>query len=108
MGGDNGFVKFTRNYHNCHLWNYSSYPRLDTTGASDNGGNDSATDYRAGDNDDAEPVTTATKALATSAGAEPSGLLRTTVRELVTAALVPAVQLGALTDSANTSTCVSK
>jgi len=53
--GDRGFVKFTRNYHNCDLWNYSSYPKLDATGKADNGGNDAATDYNADDDSGPAP-----------------------------------------------------
>ncbi|XP_063691223.1 digestive cysteine proteinase 3-like [Bolinopsis microptera] len=33
--GDAGYVKFTRNHHNCHLWNFSSYPSLVPTGIVD-------------------------------------------------------------------------
>ena len=33
--GDAGYVKFTRNHHNCHLWNFSSYPSLTPTGVVD-------------------------------------------------------------------------
>ena len=53
--GDQGYVKFARNHHNCDLWDYSSYPKLVSTGASDNGGNDTATDYNA-DDDDSGPA----------------------------------------------------
>merc|ERR1719318_608184 len=52
--GDQGFVKFTRNYHNCDLWNYSSYPKLTATGKADNG-NDAATDYNADDDSGPAP-----------------------------------------------------
>merc|ERR1712039_432094 len=52
--GDKGFVKFARNHHNCNLWEYSSYPRLEATGSTDNGGNDENTDYDA--DDDSGPV----------------------------------------------------
>jgi len=45
--GDSGYVKFARNHHNCNLWNYSSYPKLTATGVTDDGGNDTATDYEA-------------------------------------------------------------
>lgn len=54
--GDQGFVKFTRNYHNCNLFDYSSYPRLSTTGNADNGGNDAATDYNADDDSGPDPA----------------------------------------------------
>ena len=52
--GHHGFVRFARNHHNCNLWEYSSYPRLEVTGASDNGGSDAAADYDA--NDDSGPA----------------------------------------------------
>merc|ERR1719328_279957 len=45
--GDRGYVRFTRNYHNCNLWEYSSYPKLDATGTTDNGGNDEKSEYHA-------------------------------------------------------------
>jgi len=51
--GDQGFVKFARNHHNCDLWEYSSYPILEETGSPDDGGNDDAVDYDA--NSDPEP-----------------------------------------------------
>jgi len=54
--GDSGYVKFARNHHNCNLWDYSSYPVLASTGASDNGGNDEATNYHADDEDDSGPA----------------------------------------------------
>ena len=43
--GDNGFVKFARNYHNCGLYNWSSYPVLKLTGNTDNLGANEATKY---------------------------------------------------------------
>jgi cathepsin K len=49
--GDAGYVKFTRNYHNCHLYDYSSYPRLASTGGSDSG-SDPATNYKPDESDD--------------------------------------------------------
>eukprot|EP00116_Pleurobrachia_bachei_P001048 sb/3461310/ len=49
--GDQGFVKFTRNFHNCHLYDYSSYPALTSTGASDSG-SDAATTYKPDESDD--------------------------------------------------------
>ena len=57
--GDNGFVKFARNYHNCDLFKYSSYPKLTETSKTDNTPSDAATDYKAEDGDDKpdpEPV----------------------------------------------------
>ena len=56
--GDQGYVKFARNHHNCNLWDYSSYPELASTGASDNGGNDKATDYKADDDSGPTPEPT--------------------------------------------------
>ena len=53
--GHHGFVRFARNHHNCNLWEYSSYPHLEETGASDNGGSDEATDYNADDDSGPEP-----------------------------------------------------
>merc|ERR1712038_2116823 len=47
--GDKGFVKFARNYHNCHLYDYSSYPTLTSTGSSDSG-SDAATNYKPDEN----------------------------------------------------------
>jgi len=54
--GDEGYVRFARNHHNCDLWNYSSYPKLTATGATDNGGNDEATDYKADGDEDPKPT----------------------------------------------------
>ena len=44
--GDNGYIRFARGYHNCHLWELSVYPLLDTTGVTDSGRDDKASDYR--------------------------------------------------------------
>ena len=54
--GDQGFVRFARNHHNCDLWKFSSYPELSDTGVADNGGDDEATDYRADDDEKPEPT----------------------------------------------------
>eukprot|EP00116_Pleurobrachia_bachei_P019059 sb/3479321/ len=43
--GDGGFIKMTRNHHNCDLWNYVNYPDLTTTGVPDNSAGDTATSY---------------------------------------------------------------
>ena len=56
--GDEGYVRFARNHHNCNLWNYSSYPELSETGVADDGGNDKATDYQADEGDKPEPEPT--------------------------------------------------
>ena len=55
--GDQGFVKFARNYHNCDLFKYSSYPKLKSTGKDDTTASDKATDYKAdgGDKPDPDP-----------------------------------------------------
>ncbi|XP_063677722.1 uncharacterized protein LOC134813772 [Bolinopsis microptera] len=54
--GDRGFVKFARGYpSNCGLFKYSSYPKLVTTGQSDNTPSDKATDYRPSEDDDVKP-----------------------------------------------------
>ena len=53
--GDKGFVKFARNYHNCDLFKYSSYPVLKKTGEEDETASDKATDYDANGGDDPEP-----------------------------------------------------
>lgn len=50
--GDHGFVKFSRNWDNCDLFQYSSFPVLSSTGSSDSGADDKATDYHASDDDD--------------------------------------------------------
>jgi len=51
--GDNGFVKFARNHGNCELFKYSSHARLSSTGSSDSGPDDKATNYNpSGDDDD--------------------------------------------------------
>jgi len=49
--GDKGFVKFTRNYGNCGLFKYSSYPKLVATGNSDTTPSDAATSYRPSEDD---------------------------------------------------------
>ena len=54
--GDQGFVKFARNYDNCGLFDYSSYPLLSSTGTSDNTPSDAATDYDAGNDDGPSPT----------------------------------------------------
>ena len=43
--GDNGFIKFTRGYRNCHLWDEASYPILVSTGIADDVPSDAATPY---------------------------------------------------------------
>ena len=43
--GDKGFVKFTRNYHNCGLFDHSTYPVLTATGVADTSLSDKATNY---------------------------------------------------------------
>ena len=43
--GDNGFMRVTRNYHNCGFWDYSSYPILEKTGKKDKGKDDRAATY---------------------------------------------------------------
>ena len=53
--GDHGFVKFSRYYGNCGLFKFSSYPRLQSTGASDTTPSDAATDYIPSDDDDVNP-----------------------------------------------------
>ena len=50
--GDEGFVKFARNWGNCQLFQYSSYAKLSSTGSSDGGPDDTATDYSPADGDD--------------------------------------------------------
>lgn len=53
--GDRGFVRFTRNYHNCKLYTSSYYPTLQSTGKSDSG-SEAATDYTPpGDDDGDDP-----------------------------------------------------
>merc|ERR1739848_224313 len=52
--GDRGFVRFARGYHNCQLFKWSSYPRLQSTGGSDSG-SDSASNYKPPDGDDPSP-----------------------------------------------------
>merc|ERR1711973_984638 len=52
--GDRGFVRFTRGYHNCELFKWSSYPRLQSTGGSDSG-SDAASNYTPPDGDDPNP-----------------------------------------------------
>merc|ERR1739848_525862 len=49
-----GFVRFARGYHNCPLFKWSSYPRLQSTGGSDSG-SDSASNYKPPDGDDPSP-----------------------------------------------------
>merc|ERR1712013_545014 len=53
--GDKGFVKFTRNYNNCGLFKYSSYPTLKKTSDTDDAASDAATDYDANGGDDPKP-----------------------------------------------------
>merc|ERR1712100_907643 len=53
--GDHGFVKFARGYSNCGLFKYSSYPKLVSTGKSDVGKEDKATDYIPSDDDKPDP-----------------------------------------------------
>ena len=54
--GDKGFIKFARNYHNCKMYQYSSYPKLEATGEKDSDPADKATDYKADDSSpDPEP-----------------------------------------------------
>jgi len=43
--GDQGFVKFIRNYHNCGLFDHSVYPVLEATGVADTSAPDRATNY---------------------------------------------------------------
>ena len=52
--GDQGFIKFARNYGNCGLFDYSSFPKLEKTGKSDSK-SDAATDYRPSEDDDVGP-----------------------------------------------------
>ena len=54
--GDQGFVRFARNYHNCDLWRFSSYPELSETGVADDGEDDEATDYKADEDVKPEPT----------------------------------------------------
>jgi len=54
--GDEGFVKFARNYHNCGLFKYSSYPQLKTTRKDDTSSSDAATPYRPTEDDDPVPT----------------------------------------------------
>ena len=49
--GDNGFIKFTRGFHNCNLWNYSIYPVFQRTSTTDTNRSDAATSYRPSDSD---------------------------------------------------------
>eukprot|EP00116_Pleurobrachia_bachei_P011685 sb/3471947/ len=49
--GDKGFVKFTRNYHNCELYNWSSRPVLTVTETKDPNPADPATTYNPEDGD---------------------------------------------------------
>ena len=49
--GDQGFVKFARNYDNCGLFDYSSYPTLKSTGKQDKTPADAATPYRPSEDD---------------------------------------------------------
>ena len=53
--GDTGFIRFTRGFHNCNLWNFSVYPTFQSTGRTDRNRSDAATSYRPSDND-ADPV----------------------------------------------------
>ena len=43
--GDQGYIKLARNHHNCQLFKFSSFARLEATGESDVGESDTATDY---------------------------------------------------------------
>jgi len=52
--GDSGFIRFTRGYHNCELFSYSYYPRLQSTGGSDSG-SDAASKYTPPDDDNPSP-----------------------------------------------------
>ena len=54
--GDKGFVKYARDFHNCGLFKYSSFPVLKRTGKSDTTPADAATLYRPSE-DDAPPPT---------------------------------------------------
>jgi len=49
--GDHGYVKFSRNYGNCGLFKYSSYPVMKSTGAKDSKPADAATVYVPTDDD---------------------------------------------------------
>merc|ERR1712034_196955 len=53
--GDRGFVKFSRSYSNCGLFEYSSYPILKSTGKKDTTPSDDATPYRPATDDDVNP-----------------------------------------------------
>merc|ERR1711973_91610 len=53
--GDQGFVKFARNYHNCGLFEYSSYPTLKSTGKQDTSPADKETSYRPSEDDKVIP-----------------------------------------------------
>ena len=52
--GETGFIRFARNYHNCGLFQYSSYPSLTGTGYSDYNAEDPAAAYTPGDNSDSD------------------------------------------------------
>ena len=54
--GDQGFVKFTRNYGNCGLFSYSAYPKLHLTALKDSGPADEATPYRPSKDDEMAPT----------------------------------------------------
>lgn len=54
--GDQGFVKFTRNYGNCGLFTYSAYPRLIPTSQADSAPADEATPYRPSKDDEMVPT----------------------------------------------------
>jgi len=54
--GDSGFVKFSRNYGNCGLFDYSSYPLLSNTGATDSTPSDAAAHYDPGNDDGPAPT----------------------------------------------------
>ena len=56
--GDQGFVKFARNYAKCGLFDYSSYPVLKSTGKRDSTPSDPAPPYRPFEDEDVEPVPT--------------------------------------------------
>jgi len=53
--GEKGFVKFARNHGNCELFKYSSHAKLVSTGSSDSGPDDTATDYDPSGDDDNTP-----------------------------------------------------
>merc|ERR1712176_466565 len=54
LWGANGFMKLARNYHNCGLWRYTSYPTFKSTNWKDTGKDDKKARYGADDEDDNE------------------------------------------------------